>query len=261
MDSAPITYFSQVVISMPAVSANDGALRYVVPDKCGERFGVAPRKRRVLLFDAGDNAEPEAASISEFLGRNAAFMGIIPFRTTILGILARPNLDGSNYRHLMMNSPSFTTRAPANATFVHFDGVRRADGVAVGSHHSGAKFVKHSERCLVSGNVKLALKLDSGLTWRLRRHEVGTPKPGRERHVARLHDRPGGERRIFLTGTAAQDNRRAGCETIRLTNEPALRARKAIRPAHWLQVTRASAIIREDALKLRKTGWEDCVHG
>jgi hypothetical protein len=112
----------------------------------------------------------------------------------------------------MMNSPSFTTRAAANATFVHFDGVRRSDGVTVWPHHAGAEFVKHRERCLISSDIKLTLKLNGGLAGRLRRHEIGAPKPSREPHMARLHNRPSSERRIFLTGSATQNNRRAGCE-------------------------------------------------
>ena len=133
----------------------------------------------ISLFDAGDNAEPKAPRISELFGRNAAFVGIFPFRATILGIFARPNLNGAHYRRLMMNSPSFTTRSAANATFVHFDGVRRSDGVTVWPHHAGAEFVKHRERCLISSDIKLTLKLNGGLAGRLRRHEVGTPKPSK----------------------------------------------------------------------------------
>jgi hypothetical protein len=98
------------------------------------------------------------------------------------------------------------------------------------------------------------------LAWRLCRHEIGAPKPRRERHVTRLHDRPSRERRILFTGSAAQYDRRACCETVRLTSMPARRAREAVRPAHCLQITGASAIIRENALEFRKACWEGCVH-
>jgi hypothetical protein len=187
-------------------------------------------------------------------------VGVSPFRATILGILARPNFNSANHRRLMMNPPSFTTRAPANATFVHFDGMRRADGVTVWAYHTGAKFMKHRERRLIGGDIKLTLKLNGGLAGRLRRHEIGAPKPSRERHMARLHDCPGGKGRIFLTGAATQHNRRAGCETVRLASMPACRARKTVWPAHRLQVAGASAIIREDPLEFRKACWECCVH-
>jgi hypothetical protein len=117
----PVAHCSKVGISLPAVSANNGASRYIVFDKCCERFGIATRKRNICLFDAGDYTEPKTPCVSEFLDRNAAFVGILPFRTAIFGILARPHLNGAYYRRLMMNSPSFTPRARANATFVNFD--------------------------------------------------------------------------------------------------------------------------------------------
>jgi hypothetical protein len=101
------------------------------------------------------------------------------------------------------------------------------------------------------GDPKLALKLNGRLSWRLRRHEVGPPKPSRERHVTRLHDRASCERCILLTGAAAQHNRRAGSKTVWLADEPALLTREALRPAGRLQVASTSVIIGEDAL-LRK---------
>src|ERR1700736_5118244 len=92
-----VANFAKAVIALPSVSTNDGASGYIVLDECCERFGVAARKRNINLFDAGDNTEPEAPCISEFLSRNAAFVGIFPFRATILGVLTRPHLDGANY--------------------------------------------------------------------------------------------------------------------------------------------------------------------
>src|SRR5881227_3865465 len=96
----------------------------------------------IYLVGARDNAEPKTPRISKFLGRNAAFMGILPFRTAILGILAHPNLNSANNRCLMMNAPSFTPCAPANATFVYFDGMRGADGIPIWPHHASAELMK-----------------------------------------------------------------------------------------------------------------------
>jgi hypothetical protein len=256
----PISHSSNVIISLPAISADNGATRYIFRDEGGKCFDIAARKRNISLFDAGDDAEPEAACISEFLDRNAAFVSIFPFRAAILSILARPNFNSAYYRRLMMNSPSFPPRAAANATFVYFDWMRFPNSVAVGPYHTGAKLVKHRERRFISSDVKLALKLEGGLTGRLCRHEVGAPKPSRERHMARLHNRPGSERRIFLTCSATQHNRRAGCEAVRLASEGAVWACEAVRPAHRFQIFGASAVIREDALKLRKARWEGCIH-
>src|SRR4029077_2244288 len=140
------------------------------------------------------------------------------FCTALLGILTRSNLNSANHRCLMMNPPPFAARAAANTTFVYLDGMRGANGIAVRAYHTGAEFMKHSKRRLVSDDPKLALKLNSRLSWRLRRHEVSPPKPSRERHVARLHDRPSGERSIFFTGAATQYNRGTGSKPVGLAN-------------------------------------------
>ena len=229
-----ITYPAKVIISLPAISADDRAVRHIFRDESSKRLNVATGGRSNYLFHAGNDAEPKAPSISEFLGRNATVMSIFPFHFAIIRILARPNFNSANYRCLMMNSSSFATRAPDNATFVYFDRVRRADSIAVWPNHTGAELVKHSECRLIRGNIKLALKLDGGLAGRLCCHEISAPKPRRERHMTRLHNRPGSEGRVLFASTAAQHNRRTGCETIRLTDVPALRASEAVRPAHRL---------------------------
>jgi hypothetical protein len=160
-----------------------------------------------------------------------------------------------------MGDAALPTRAAANVAFIYLDGMGCADCITVWPHHSGAQFVKHCERRFIGGNPKLALKLDGRLPGCLCRHKIGAPKPSRERHMARLHDRSGSERRIFLTPTAAQYDRRARRKTVWLTNEPALRAREAARPADSLQITGASTVIREDTLKLGEARWEGCIHG
>jgi hypothetical protein len=257
----PIAHLAKTAVPLPSVSADNGAYRYVFRDECGERIGIATRKRIIRLFGAGDDAEPETPRIGEFLGRNAAFVGVLPLCGATLGILARTDLNGANNRRLMMNSPPFTPRAPANTTLVYFDGMRRSDCIAVRAHHTGAEFVKHRERRFITGDPKLALKLDGRLARCLCGHEIGSPKPSGERHVARLHYRPSGKRRICLTGATAQYNRRTGWKPVRLADDSALRAREAIRPADCLQIEGARVIIREYALKFRKARWEGCIHG
>jgi len=256
----PVANSGKVVISLPAVSADNGSRRYIIAYESGKRLDVAARKRGLYLSDARDDAEPEPASVSQFLDRGAPFMVVPPLRAASFSVFTRPHLDSTDHCRLMMGALTFATRATAYKAFVYLDGMRRADGVAVWPNHTGTKFVKHRECCLIGSNIKLALKLEGRLAGRLCRHEIGAPKPSRERHMARLHDCPGGERGIFLTGAATQHDRRARCEAVRLADGPALRAREAVRPADGLQVTGASAVIREDALKFRKTRWEGCIH-
>jgi hypothetical protein len=160
----------------------------------------------------------------------------------------------------MMGASSFAPRPTAYKAFIYLDRMRRTDGIAIWSNHTGAELMKHCERRLICSNIELALKLDGGLAGRLCRHKISTPKPRRERHMARLHNRPGGERRILFASPAAQYNRRAGCETVRLADVPASWASEAVRPANCLQITRASAIISENVLKFRKARWEGCIH-
>jgi hypothetical protein len=187
-------------------------------------------------------------------------MSIPPFRAASFRVLTRTHFNGANYGRLMMRAFPFALRTAAYKAFVYLDGMGRPDRIAVWPHHARAELVKHRECRLIGSDVKLALELESRLAWRLCRHEVGAPKPRRERHVTRLHNRPGSEGRILFTGPAAQHNRRAGCETVRLAGKPARRARKAVRPAHRLQITGASAVIRKDPLEFGKARWEGCIH-
>jgi hypothetical protein len=251
---------TKIIIPLPAVSADDGARRYIFRDESGKRCDVAARNGSIYLFDAGDDTEPKTPGISEFLDRDASFMGIPPFCAASFGVPARPHFDCANHRRLMMGAFPFAPRAAAYKAFIYFDGMRRSDGIAVRPNHTGAELVKHRKCCLIGSNIKLALKLESRLAGRLCRHEIGAPKPRRERHMTRLHNCPGSERRIFFTGPAAQHNRRAGCKPVRLANDRTRRTCEAVRPAHYLQITGASAVIRKNALEFRKARWEGCIH-
>ena len=243
----PVAHFAQAVVPLPTVSADCRSGRYVVLDEGGKRGGAATR---LHPFDARDNAEPETPGVCEFLDRDAAFVGVPPLRGAIFGILARPDLDSADYRCLMMDAFSFAARAAAYITFVYLDWMLCPNGIAIGPPHTGTEFVKHCERRLIGGDSKLALKLYGRLAGRLCRHEVGAPKPSRERHVTRLHDRSRSERCILFTGAAAQYDRRARSETVRLPDKSALLTGEAVRPADRLQITGTSAVIWEDALKL-----------
>lgn len=254
----PVAHFAQVAIPAPAVGMDDRTSRYVLFDECRERVCVATGTND--LSGTGDNAEAQTASIDKFLGGDAAFVSVLPFRAAILSILARSDFNSANDGRLMVDSSPFASGSSTNAAFVDLNGMGRTDGIAVWPHHTGAQLVKHGERRFIRSDPKLALKLDGGLSGCLRRHEVSTPKPSRERHMTRLHNRSGSERCIFLAGAAAQYDRRAGCKTVWLSGKSALLARKAIWPANRLQITRAGVAIREEALELRKARWEGRIH-
>jgi hypothetical protein len=255
-----IAHSGKIIISLPAVSADDGTRRHIFRDESGKRLNVAAGERSNYLFHAGDDAEPKAPGVSAFLDWGTPIMTVPPLCAADVGVLTRPHLYSANYRRLMMSAFSFAPCAAAYKAFVDLDGMRRADCISVWSNHPGAKLVKHRECRFIGSDVKLALKLESGLAGCLCCHEVGAPKPYRERHMARLHDRSGSKGRIFLTGPATQHNRRACCETVRLAGMPACLARKSVRPTHRLQVAGASGIVRKDALEFRKARWKGCVH-
>ena len=81
-------------------------------------------------------------------------------------------LDGSNDRRLVVDPTPLALCTATHKRFIHFDRMLITDSVALRSHQAGAELVKHLERRLVAGQAQLPLKLESGLPWRLRRHEV-----------------------------------------------------------------------------------------
>src|ERR1700730_8577053 len=255
-----VAHHAKIAVPMPAVRADGRPRCHIILDECSERIGVAAGKMILYRLSAGYDAETETASVNEFPDRDAAFVSVPPLNGPILDILTRPNLNGAHHHCLMMDTLPFTARAAANVAFVNLDRMRRADGIAAWTHHAGAEVVKQCERRLVGGDLKLALKLDGGLAGRLRRHEIGAPKPSREGHMARLHNRAGGKGRVLFAGATAQHDRRAGCKTVWLANKVAFWAREAVRPADRLQITGASAVIGEHALKLGTTHREGRIH-
>ena len=177
-------------------------------------------------------------------------------------ILSRPNFNSADDDRLVMNTATFAARLAANQALVHFDRMLVTNGVALGPNHSGSEFVENLKCRLIARERKLALELDGGLSRDLRRHEIRAPKPRREGRVARLHDSASRQRRIGFAATAAQHDRRAGCEPVGLAHNAALRARKSARPTNGFKIAGASRVVGEYPLKLRKRSWEAAnVHG
>src|SRR5271155_5678652 len=131
------------------------------------------------------------------------------------------------------------------------------DAVATGSHHAGAQFVKDLERCLVTVDAELALKLDSRYAWRVGRNQIRGPKPNRQRRLAVLHDRSGHEPVVFLAFPADQ-HMRAVFHPVRFTGFATPDTNKLTRPADRLEVGRASRVVRKELLEFRQRAreWE-----
>lgn len=224
----------QLPVTHPSVSADRGAGGDILRNKGGERVGVAAGERGWL---SGDHAETETAGV------DAALMALVVS-------LARADFHGANHGGLVMDAASLPFRLAAHVGLVNLDGVAAANHIPLGTHHARTELVEDLERGLVAGKAKLPLELDSTLSGGLGGHEVGAPKPRRKGCMARLDDGSGCQGRVDLAGSATEHRRGAGGESIGFTDDSALRASEAIRPAHSFQVAGACAVVRKDALKL-----------
>jgi hypothetical protein len=234
-----VSHLGKAGVASRTIGAQDGAARNIVFDKAGKRIGAAVR------YDT----KPQSSRI------DAASV-------LLAVILTRPNLDSANHDGLMMRAATFTARLAADHAFVDLDGILTANGVALWADHASAELVEYLKGSLITREPKLALELNGALARGLRSHEIRAPKPRREWRVARLHDGSGRKRCIGFASTTSQHDRRASCETIRLSSKPALRTRKSIRPANGFKVASASRVVGEYPLKLRKRSWDAAnVHG
>jgi hypothetical protein len=220
-------------VASPAIGAKDGAARNVVFDKAGKRICAA----------VGNYTKPQTSSI------DAA--------SVLLAIVrARSNLYGADHDGLVMRAATFTARLAADHAFVDLDGMFAPDGIALRVDHASAKLVEYLKGRLITTEGKLPLELDGGLSGDLRGHQVRTPKPYRERRMARLHDGSCRQRRVGFAPTTSQHDRRASCEAVRLSYKPALWTRKSVRPTNGFKIAGASRIVGEYPLKLRKRSGE-----
>jgi hypothetical protein len=228
-----VSHLGKAGVSSPAIGAQDRTERDVVFDKAGKSVGAPIR------HDAKSQA-PRIDTASVLLAV----------------ILTRPDLDSTHNYGLVMRAATFAARLAADHAFIDFDRMLAADGVAFWANHASAELVEDLKGRLVATERKLALELDGGLSRNLRSHEIRAPKPRRERCMARLHDGASRKRCIGFASTTSQHDRRASCETVRLSYKTAFRARKSARPTNGFKVAGTSRIIGEYPLKLRKRSWE-----
>jgi hypothetical protein len=234
-----VSHLWKAGVASPAISAEDRAARNVIFDKAGGRIGAA----------VGHDTKPQSPCIDAAL----VFLAVIR---------ARPNLYSANYDRLVMSSATFATCLAADQAFINFDRMLAANGISLWANHTGAELVEYLKGSLITRERKLALELNCALAGSLRGHEIRAPKPRRERRMARLHYGSSRQRRVGLAATTSQHDRRASCESVRLSYESALWTRKSIGPANGFKVASASRVVRENPLKLRKRSREAAnVHG
>src|SRR5450830_1883130 len=152
----------QFIVAPPSVGAHNGSLGDVLLHEFREFLGST----------AWHEAQPQSAGIDNSL--------------VLLAFLDRypgAYLDGPNDRRLMVDATPLAFCTTAHKRLIDFDRMLGSDRVALRPHHTGTQLVEHLKRCLVARQSKLALKLERGLAGRLRRHEVSTPEPYRQRRV------------------------------------------------------------------------------
>jgi hypothetical protein len=228
-----VSHLGKAGVASPAIGAEDGAARNVVFDEAGKRGCTA----------VWYNTKPQSSRI------DAASV-------LLAVILTRPNLYSADHDRFVMGSAPFSSRLASDHAFINFDRMLTANGITLGANHAGAELMEYLKGRLVATESKLPLELDGGLSGDLRGHQVCAPKPCRERRMARLHYGACRQRCVGLASTTSQHDRRAGCEAVRFSDEPALRTRKSARPTNGFKVASASRVVGEDPLKLRKRSGE-----
>ena len=226
-----VAQFRQIIVAPPSIGAHNSSLGDILLHEFREFLGSTTRHE----------AQAQSAGIDNSLVL-LAFLDGHP----------RAYLDGPNDRRLMVDATPLAFCTTAHKRLIDFDWMLGSDRVALRPHHTGTQLVEHLKRRLVARQSKLALKLQSRLAGRLRRHEVCTPEPYRQRRVTVLHDGVCRERHVGLADSASQDDRCSLGEPVRGAAIPALRAGKPVRPSQVLKVLCASRFIGEYPLKLGK---------
>jgi len=222
-----VSHIGNTIVTSPSICTDGGSRRNIIFDKARESFSTAIRY----------NAKAEASSI------NAP-----PFVCFTI-ILPRPNFYGTDYDRFVVRAATFSARLAADIAFIDFDRMLTTNRVTLRTNHTRAELVQDLEGRLIPSKAELALKLDGGLSGCLRSHEVRTPKPRRERRMARLHYGAGCKRCVGFAAATTQHYRRARREAIGFSDQSAFVAGKTLRPTRGLKIAGASHIIGKYPLK------------
>jgi hypothetical protein len=155
-------------VALPAVRPHDGPRRDMGLNEAGERGARS----------VWDDLEPN------------------PSRRTA------PDLDGGHDQRLVeeLAAAAQPHLGAPDVALVHFDlGLQR---IPVGADHGAAQLLEQGPGRFVPGDPELPLQLEAGHARRMRRDQVGGPKPERERDPRPVQDRPGRDRRLLPTGLA-----------------------------------------------------------
>lgn len=226
-----VTQGGQLIVALPPIGAYNSAFCHILLHESRESLGAA----------VGCKAQSQSSCVDGSLGH-----------FPISASRAWAYLDGSSDRRLMVDATALALCAATHQCLIHFDRILGSNSVAFRAYHASAKLMENLERCLVTPQPKLTLKLHRRLAGRLCRHKVSAPEPCRQRRVTVLHDRASHERGIGFAGAAPQDDRPSLGESVGLTDTSALHTRKPVRPSQVFKVSCAGRVIGKDPLKF----WE-----
>ena len=236
-----VTQGGQLIVALPAIGAYHSALCHILLHESRERLGAS----------IGHKAQSQSSCVDGSLGLHP-----------ISACWSWAYFDGSSDRRLRVDTTALALCAAAHKCLIYFDRIQGPNGVALGHpvalwpYHASAELVETLERCLVTPQPQLPLKLHRRLAGRLCRHKVSTPEPYRQRRVAILHDRASHERNIGLAGAAPQDDRPSLGKSVRLTDASALLTRKSMRPTQVFKISCTGCVIGKNLLKFRQCRWE-----
>lgn len=237
----PVSQFSNAVIALPAIGADQCARRDVGSDESFQCVGLS----------VGGHLQSHSPGISWAFQWTTALMIFASSGRTIFTLSTIANLDSTNHDSFVVDTTSLATRPTAHVSLVNLNRVFSADRIMVGSHHGCAKFMKHLEHRLVTRDSELALDLKGGHSRRLGSYEKSSPEPHRERRPSFLHDRASRKRSVTLALSTSK-NRRTINKAIGIALPTAETADEPFRPAQRFKVGRAVLFIRKHVLHFQQ---------
>src|SRR5260370_12906440 len=114
------------------------------------------------------------------------------------------NFDSRYYKTQIVDTSTQSACCSTYKRLVNLDMVLRiaTDAITLRSHHASAEFVKKLKSSLIPLDTELPLELDCRNALCMRRGQIGSPKPDRQRCVGFLPYRPGHQTTLFPSVTA-----------------------------------------------------------
>ena len=234
-----ITAFGNGVMVIAELSEAAIAAPVIADDQCARHDGALHEPAQRVGATVRRDSQPDSPSVPTILALILRSAG-----------LAVADFDGAGHKRFVMYPTPFSACLAADPDFIDLHMVRRLppNFVLVRSNHGGSKLVKNSKCRFVALQVELPLQLDSRYARSLADCQIGCPEPRAQGTVTALHDGANQQAGLATAGTASQYPRPSG-EAEGLSDNAAIRANEAIRPAGSLKVGGARGIIGKQPLE------------